>query len=193
MQREPETGVDRYLLGADAWMHTDSLRSGGSERVRFWLGAPGPDGICTLDLQPPEETGTVTFRHDPTHLVCSHGGESLLRTREEAGSLLQKGPQTDEYTVCCLSEPVNFAGPLRVRLHVSSNVEIDIICWEIAYRFQKGSRIRLDITSSDSPQYAVHNNFAGEWAEQSKYRTAQQTVFYGGRSRSFLEFPCGGN
>lgn len=57
--------------------------------------------------------------------------------------------------------------------------------WDIAWQVAAGSRLRLDISSSDFPQYAVHSNYRGIWSEQEKCRTARQTVYEG----SCLELP----
>lgn len=58
-------------------------------------------------------------------------------------------------------------------------VEADIQMWEIAWCFRKGSRIRVDISSSDFPQYAVHTNFPGLWSLQEKTKKANQSIYMG--------------
>lgn len=67
--------------------------------------------------------------------------------------------------------------------------EIHIRMWPIAWRLQKGSRLRLDISSSDFPQYALHSNYAGSWSMQEKCRCARQTVYSGKGFASRLEIP----
>lgn len=52
---------------------------------------------------------------------------------------------------------------------------------------QPGSCLRLDISSSDFPQYAVHSNYAGVWSEQGKTRIAHQKILLG--EGSFVELP----
>lgn len=59
--------------------------------------------------------------------------------------------------------------------------------WEIAWTLAPGSRLRLDISSSDFPQYAVHSNTAGPWAAQAQTRTARQTILFG--DASVVEIP----
>ena len=58
---------------------------------------------------------------------------------------------------------------------VEVTVEMLPIIWEI----QPGSRIRIDISSSDFPQYSVHSNYPGVWSEQTRTRIATQTVHTG--------------
>lgn len=48
--------------------------------------------------------------------------------------------------------------------------------WPVMWTFQKGSRIRLDISSSHFPEYHVHTNTKGLWAVQDKTRIAVNRV-----------------
>lgn len=61
------------------------------------------------------------------------------------------------------------------------NSIVEVICemWDIAYTLKEGSRIRVDISSSDFPQYNIHSNYAGIWSEQTKVKKAQQTIMTG--------------
>ena len=58
---------------------------------------------------------------------------------------------------------------------VEVTVEMLPIVWEI----QPGSRIRVEISSSDFPQYSVHSNYPGVWSEQTRTRVASQKVWTG--------------
>lgn len=50
-----------------------------------------------------------------------------------------------------------------------------------------GSRLRIDISSSNFPEYSIHSNFAGGWAEQKEEKKARQTIWFGnGESRIVL-------
>lgn len=65
-------------------------------------------------------------------------------------------------------------------------VDVKIEMLPIVWELQKGSRIRVDITSSDFPQYSIHSNYPGGWAEQTKTRLAHQEVMAGA---SRIEIP----
>lgn len=80
-------------------------------------------------------------------------------------------------------------GTRRVTYQPGEKVQIVIDTWDLAWKVQKGSRIRIDITSSDFPQYSIHSNYAGCWAEQKEIRTANQTVYFGGDDESYISFP----
>ena len=58
-------------------------------------------------------------------------------------------------------------------------VDVTVEMWDIAWTVQPGSRLRLDVSSSDFPQYAAHSNYAGVWADQAETRVAHQTIFTG--------------
>lgn len=58
-------------------------------------------------------------------------------------------------------------------------VEVALTFWPIAWRVQAGSRLRLDVSSSDFPKFHAHTNRAGPWAAQSGADLATQTL-YGG-------------
>ena len=68
---------------------------------------------------------------------------------------------------------------------VEVTVEMLPIVWEI----QPGSRIRVDISSSDFPQYNVHSNYPGVWSEQTKTRVANQMVHTGKKYPTRIEIP----
>lgn len=68
-------------------------------------------------------------------------------------------------------------------------VEVEVEMLPIVWEIQPGSRIRVDISSSDFPQYSIHSNYAGPWAEQTRTRIAHQSVFSGKEYPSSIEIP----
>lgn len=77
----------------------------------------------------------------------------------------------------------------RVPYQPGSLVEIEIVALPMLWTVRAGNAIRLDIKSSQFPEYAVHTNYAGVWAEQSRSRIAHQTVISGGLHPSKLILP----
>jgi putative CocE/NonD family hydrolase len=65
----------------------------------------------------------------------------------------------------------------RIKLRPTSN------------EFQTGHRIRLDITSSDFPNYDRNHNTAADQNADAKLETATQTVHHGGKTASRLILP----
>jgi putative CocE/NonD family hydrolase len=68
-------------------------------------------------------------------------------------------------------------------------VEIEVEALPILWQLQPGSRLRVDISSSDFPQYSIHSNYAGVWSEQTKTRIAHQQLYLGGTYNSRIEIP----
>lgn len=80
--------------------------------------------------------------------------------------------------------------PERITYTPGERVKIRIETWDVAWMLKKGSRIRLDISSSDFPEYAVHPNKAGVWSVIRETVPANQTVFFGKETPSVLILPC---
>jgi putative CocE/NonD family hydrolase len=75
--------------------------------------------------------------------------------------------------------------PYRPGEIVQLNIELLPITWTI----QPGSRLRLDISSSDFPQYVPHTNHAGTWSQIESTVTATQTIHFGPTAPSRFEIP----
>ena len=73
--------------------------------------------------------------------------------------------------------------------HPGERRTVVIEMWDIAYKLPEGSRIRLDISSSDFPKYNIHSNYSGLWSMQNKTRKASQKVFTGGDCCTKLLLP----
>jgi len=78
----------------------------------------------------------------------------------------------------------------RDRTYTPGSVqELHIHFWDVDWAIKKGSQIRVDISSSDFPQYSIHGNFAKPWAEQERSQKATQTLYSGAEKRSALIIP----
>ena len=73
--------------------------------------------------------------------------------------------------------------------HRNGVSHLKIRTWDIAWQLPAGSRIRLDVTSSDFPQYCVHPNVGGCWSEQTETRIAHQIIHTGGSYPSAVHLP----
>ena len=79
--------------------------------------------------------------------------------------------------------------PVRRTYTPGETVEVRIDLWDIAWRFAAGSRIRLDVSSSDFPQYSVHTNTPGVWSLQTESKIARQTLHTGKACPAAVLFP----
>lgn len=80
------------------------------------------------------------------------------------------------------TEEVSFLKPGEVR-------ELKIRLRPTAHRFLVGHRIRLDVTSSDFPNYDRHHNTAVDQNSDARIVTARQTVHHGPAHPSRLTLP----
>lgn len=68
-------------------------------------------------------------------------------------------------------------------------VEMEIESLPIVWTVAKGNRIRIDISSSNFPEFTNHTNTVGNWAEQTTYKVANQTIYVGGAHASSVTLP----
>lgn len=68
-------------------------------------------------------------------------------------------------------------------------VEVEIELWPIIWTLRKGSRLRVDISSSNFPAYHVHPNIDGPWALREEMKIAKQTIYTGPIRSSWIEIP----
>lgn len=77
----------------------------------------------------------------------------------------------------------------RVTYTPDEIVEVEIVALPILWTVKAGNSLRIDIKSSQFPEYAVHSNYAGVWAEQAVTRKAKQQIFVGGVDGSRIILP----
>ena len=71
----------------------------------------------------------------------------------------------------------------------NERVDVRVAFWPIEWRVPAGSRLRLDISSSDFPKYHAHPNRAGVWAEQVDAVPAQQRLLVGPGRAGWIDLP----
>jgi putative CocE/NonD family hydrolase len=202
----------------------------------FYLSGEQRDGAYLLSTEI-GAAGDIHYAYNPESPVPSHGAESMLRSINEVGSLLQPNPCWRQDVISFVSESLvadmAVTGKIHVKLHVSTDAEdtaftakvmevfpdgnaynirssivtvahrceedtgytpgevvpIDIIMWDIDWLVKAGSKLRVDISSSDFPQYAAHSNFPGVWSEQEKVKRAVQHIYFGAGMPSEVRLP----
>ena len=68
-------------------------------------------------------------------------------------------------------------------------VEITLEFWDVAYRVKEGSSIRVDISSSNFPEYSVHPNTEVLWSEATEVEVAHQKILAGSEYPSRIILP----
>ncbi len=69
------------------------------------------------------------------------------------------------------------------------SVEVHIRFWPIEWVVPAGSRLRLDVSSSDFPKYHAHPNRAGIWSQHKDAKTARQSLLLGEGLAGWVELP----
>ncbi len=69
--------------------------------------------------------------------------------------------------------------PHRLDYCPGERVEVTVRMWPVSWTVAPGCRLRLDVSSSNFPEYAAHPNRAGGWALQRQSSIASQTLFGG--------------
>ena len=68
-------------------------------------------------------------------------------------------------------------------------IEYTILLNETSNAFLPGHRIRLDITSSDFPNYDRNHNTAADQNADSRLESATQTIYHGGDRATRIHLP----
>lgn len=161
-------------------------------------------GVKNKDIGPVEQIA-VGSRSD----VISFVSEPLEAEMQLAGSIkahltvASDAPAT-AFTIC-VSEIDSEGHTLNIRDDISDirwrdedifeeysmgqRVSLKLELIDVMWKLKVGSRIRVDISSSNYPMYHAHPNSIEPWAIGPQKRIARQTVFCGGEDDSYVELP----
>lgn len=109
-----------------------------------------------------------------------------------AFTLSEVGPDGKTYNMRTSIATLGYRDGLlkpRVTYKPGKKVELEIVALPVIWKVSKGNRLRIDIKSSNFPEYAVHSNYAGVWALQGRTRVAHQNIFVGGKDGSRVILP----
>jgi len=166
---------------------------GGAGLLRYLSGADDAAPAGSV-LQPPpgEREDVLTFESEPlaedlpiagsirVHLFASSDAEDTAF----AANVMEVLPDGRAFNI--RDGIVSLAyrgGATRPQPYEPGGVaEADIELWPIVWTIKAGSRLRVDVSSSNFPAYHAHRNVSGPWALQTEKRIANQTI-YGGKDR----------
>lgn len=142
----------------------------------------------------------LSFVSEPLKGDLTIGGEVkvLLKLRTDvddtafAFTMCEVTPNGETYNMRTSIVTLGYRDGLlkpRVTYSPGETVEVEIVALPMLWTVKAGNSIRIDIKSSQFPEYAVHSNFAGVWAEQTMTRKATQTIFVGGKNGSRVILP----
>lgn len=179
----------------------DPVPTRGGECLLAWALGPtyqGPEPGSVKQDEPGSRADVLTFLSSPFSRDFAIKGriKAHLRVSSDADDtaftvkLMEVFPSGDAYNIrdgiTTLAYRNGATQPQTYRAQEAVDIEIEL--WPVAWTIKQGSRIRVDVSSSNFPAYAAHSNFSGPWAEQPQVRIAQQTLYIGGE-QSYVEFP----
>ncbi|MBJ6364298.1 CocE/NonD family hydrolase [Paenibacillus sp. GCM10012307] len=173
---------------------------GGSGLLSEFENAPGqPRTACVLQPEPGYRHDVLTFISDETDSELRIVGaiEAVLQISSSAEdtaftvkiSEVMPGGATYNIGDGITSLAYRNGSTSALSYVPGSQAEVKLELWPTAWTIQKGSRIRLDISSSNFPAYHVHPNLPGNWAEHAEVTTASQTVYWGGAHTALIRLP----
>ena len=150
---------------------------------------PGPDyraDVLSFMSEPLEQDLTILGNISADLFVSSDAEDTAFVMK-----VCEVLPDGSTYNIRTAATTLAYRGHSTTRQsnHPGDVVPVRLDAWDIAWKMKRESRIRVDITSSDFPQYSVHSNFAGVWAEQKQQKKAAQTVCCGGGHASVVSIP----
>ena len=174
---DPATPVES--IGGEALLHT--MPQIGSHLQ------PEPDyreDVLSFVSEPLEETFTLNGKASVRLFVESDCEDTAFTAK-----IMEVTPEGKAYnirsSIATLEQGKTEAGAYEP----GSVAEVQITMWNIVYTIPKGSRIRVDVSSSDFPQYHVHSNQKGLWSEKTENKIAHQTIHMGGEAASCVILP----
>jgi len=244
-----DNGIDRelpveiYMMGANRWVSYADWPVPGAKSTPFYLSSGGransARGNGMLSATRPAAEGSDQYSYDPNNPVPSVGAHDCCGAPLSSGPVDQRGVEARQDVLVYSSEPVTeplaIAGPIRMKLHASTdgpdtdwmiklvdvypngfaiNVaegilrarfrkgydKMELLTPGQAYEFEvdmrgtanvflPGHRIRVDVTSSNFPQFDRNLNSGEDLATASRPRVAKQTVFHGAAKASHILLP----
>lgn len=172
---DPEEPVPSH--GAESMLHTMAEVGSMLQPEPDWR-----DDVLSFISEPLERDTHILGQMKAKLFVSSDAEDTaftakIMEVNEEGKAYNIRSTIT---TLCSAQDMTYTPGEVR---------EVALDMWDIDWQLKKGSRIRVDISSSDFPQYAVHSNFAGPWAEQAVTKKAKQTIYMGAEYPSALAIP----
>lgn len=169
---------------------------------------PTNGGDCTLaswlktgsllQEKPGWREDVVSFLSEPLEKERIINGqievELWVRTDRENtaffASIDEMTPEGNSYHIRTSGTTIRHELPRGERYVPGTPVKVTLDMSDICYALPAGSRIRIDVTSSDFPQYHAHSNQPGDWAEAKENVIAHQTILTGKDYPSCVKIPC---
>lgn len=150
-----------------------------------------------LQPEPDYRDDVLSFVSEPLKEDFTLNGKACVRLSVESdcedtaftAKIMEVTPEGKAYNIRSSITTLEQGNTKAGAYEPGSVAEISMEMWNIVYMIPKGSRVRIDISSSDFPQYHVHSNQKGLWSEQTENKIAHQTIHMGGVHASCVILP----
>ena len=172
---------------------------GGSD-LMSWIGSNGPHGP---ELQPDytDRDDVLVFKSQPLPGALFMTGSPVVSlevssTAPDTSFMVRLSEEFEDGTTVNI---VDGASSILLRNESETVLEympgekvvLSFRMYDIAWELKKGSRLRLDVSSSNFPMYHLHPNKVGIWSAIEDWDKAEQTVYFGSeRSAIYLPILC---
>ncbi|MFC3745310.1 CocE/NonD family hydrolase [Paenibacillus sp. GCM10012306] len=165
----------------------------------FEAGPDQPRTACALQLEPGYRQDVLSFLSAPLEeeLFLAGSIETVLQVKSTAEDtsftvkVSEVLPDGRTYNIAdgITSLAYRNGSPTALPYSPGSLEEITLQLWPITWVLGTGSRIRVDISSSNFPAYHVHPNRAGNWSKIQETVTAEQSIYWGGGHNASIQLP----
>lgn len=203
--QKPETGLIGYMIGKDDWVRGEAqaveerpIQLFPADAAQFVHDPKRPlpvHGGESMLYAPPELRGSRKQKKQRDERIAVFYSEPLPEEVAVSGSIEVRfrvvSDCEDTAVVVKLMEEFEHGDAYNIRNMASTlsaqkgdsgtdiqgaEVSVELTLWPVMWTFRKGSRMRLEISSSHFPEYHVHTNTAGSWAVQSEEKVAVNRV-----------------
>lgn len=190
LTREPDANTSSFSYTYDP---SNPVRTHGGDCTLCSWNVTG----SLLQPEPGSREDVLTFLSEPLpgELVLNGKIDVELWVKTDCentaffASIDEVTPEGNAYHIRTSATTIRHELPRNASYQPETPVKVTADMSDICYALPKGSRIRIDITSSDFPQYAVHSNQAGPWASATENRIAHQAVLTGSGYPSCVKLP----
>lgn len=232
---DKEAPAQIFYMGVNRWRGEEDWPVPGTRFTPWYLHAGGR----LAPEAPKDESSATTYTYNPEDPVPTTGGNNCCGAPTVAGPVDQTplNARTDilHFVSDALREPVTIGGPVRMKLHASTDgrdtdwmiklidvypdgkaypmaegmlrarfrnglekpqllepgrtYEFDVDLVGTAVAFQRGHRIRVDVTSSNFPQFTRNLNTGEPLGKGAKGRVAKQTIYHSASHPSAIILP----
>ncbi|MFP7493948.1 CocE/NonD family hydrolase [Terribacillus saccharophilus] len=171
---------------------SNPVTTNGGSALLAWI-SPGftdiPHGFITQEDYKDRED-VLTFKTDPLNGSMKIMGKIIAKLLVSSSAedtaftikVCEEFKNGETYNVADGITSIGYRNNSSRKLNYDRDemLELEIKTWDIAWQFQEGSRIRIDISSSNYPMYHIHSNTNKPWAAVGKSGViAKQFLHFG--------------